>query len=93
MKLAKLSHEDAEVIALKVLGFLAGDPERLGRFLALSGIDPAHIREAAQDSRFLTGVLSHLLGDESLLLTFVADENLDPRLPALAAEVLARASA
>lgn len=93
MKPAKLSHEDAEVIALKALGFLARDPERLGRFLALSGIDPAHIRVAAQDSRFLTGVLSHLLGDESLLLTFVADENLDPRLPALAAEVLARASA
>jgi hypothetical protein len=88
----KLSIEEAEIISLKALAFLANDGDRLGRFLALSGVSPADIREAAQNPRFLAGVLNHLLQDESLLLTFTADQDLDPRLPALAAEILNRSS-
>ena len=41
---------------------------------------------------FKIGVLNHLLQDESLLLTFTADEDFDPRLPGLAAEILNRSS-
>ena len=89
-KLPKPSLEEAEIIALKGLAFLANDPERLGRFLALSGVSPADVRAAAADRNFLAGILSHLLQDESLLLTFTAVENLDPRLPAQAAEILNR---
>ncbi|WP_368911980.1 DUF3572 domain-containing protein [Taklimakanibacter deserti] len=88
----KLSIEEAEIISLKALAFLAIDGDRLGRFLALSGVSPADIREAVQNPRFLAGVLNHLLQDESLLLTFTADQDLDPRLPALAAEILNRSS-
>jgi hypothetical protein len=90
-KLPKPSLEEAEIIALKGLAFLANDPERLGRFLALSGVSPADFRAAAADRYFLAGILNHLLQDESLLLTFTADEDLDPRFPALAAEILNRA--
>jgi len=90
LKPLKLSTEEAEIISLKALAFLANDGDRLGRFLALSGIDPADIRAAAQNPRFLAGVLNHLLQDESLLLTFTADQDLDPRLPGLAAEILNR---
>ena len=88
LKPPKLSREEAEVIALKGLGFLANDPTRLQRFLALSGIDPANIREAAASPQFLAGLLQHLLEDESLLLTFTTEQDLDPRLPALAAQAL-----
>jgi hypothetical protein len=84
----KLSPEEAEIIALKALAFLANDTDRLGRFLALSGVSPGDVRAAAADRHFLAGVLNHLLQDESLLLTFTADEDLDPRLPAQAAEIL-----
>jgi hypothetical protein len=84
----KLSFEEAEIIALKALAFMANDAERLGRFLALSGVSPGDISATAADRHFLAGVLNHLLQDESLLLTFAADEDLDPRLPALAAETL-----
>jgi hypothetical protein len=80
--------EEAEIIALKGLAFLAADPERLSRFLALSGVSPGDVRAATADRRFLAGILDHLLQDESLLLTFAADEDLDPRLPAPAAEIL-----
>lgn len=83
-----LSFAEAEIIALKGLGFLAADPERLSRFLALSGVSPSDVRSAAADRHFLAGILNHLLQDESLLLTFTADEDLDPRLPAQAAEIL-----
>lgn len=86
----RVSFADAEVIALKALGFLAGEPERLGRFLALSGVELADIRSAALNPDFLLGLLNHLLQDESLLLTFTAAQEIDPRLPALAAEALAR---
>ena len=88
LKSPKLSLEDAEVIALKALAFIAGDGDRLGRFLALSGAGPDDIRRAAGDPQFLAGVLNHLLQDESLLLTFTAEADLDPRLPTLAAEIL-----
>lgn len=90
MKTPRINRGEAEVIALKALGFLANEPERLGRFLALSGVDLADIRAAAQSTDFLAGLLNHLLQDESLLLTFTAEQELDPRLPALAAEALAR---
>ncbi len=84
--------EEAETVALKALAFLANDTERLSRFLALSGVSPGDIRAAAGDRQFLAGTLNHLLQDESLLLTFTADEDLDPRLPALSAEILERVS-
>ncbi len=90
MKAPGVSSEEAEVIALKALAFLAADPARLSRFLALSGIGPDEVRAVAQSPDFLSGLLNHLLEDESLLLTFTAEQDIDPRLPALAARVLGR---
>ncbi|RXF74660.1 DUF3572 domain-containing protein [Hansschlegelia zhihuaiae] len=66
----------AEDVAGRALGFLAADPERLGRFLALSGLDPATIREAAREPGFLPGVLDHILTDERLLTEFAEAEGL-----------------
>jgi hypothetical protein len=84
----KLSIEEAEIIALNALSFLASDAVRLDRFLRLSGVSATDIRAAAAEREFLAGILNHLLQDESLLLTFAAEADLDPRLPALAAEIL-----
>ncbi|QIG51311.1 DUF3572 domain-containing protein [Nordella sp. HKS 07] len=91
MRAPAINAGEAELIALKALGFLANEPERFSRFLALSGIELGDIRAAAQNPQFLAGLLNHLLQDESLLLTFTAEQELDPRLPALAAEALSRA--
>ena len=68
----------ASDIAVQALVFLAQDMDRLGQFLALSGLDPSRIREAAQDPGFLTGVLDHLLADEKLLVAFAANSGLRP---------------
>jgi len=91
MRAPAINAGEAELIALKALGFLANEPERFSRFLALSGVELGDIRAAAQNPQFLAGLLNHLLQDESLLLTFTAEQELDPRLPALAAEALSRA--
>jgi Protein of unknown function (DUF3572) len=70
--------EAAEALAIQALTFIAEDPERLGRFLAETGIGPAEIRAAAREPGFLAGVLDHLAGDERLLAAFAAETGSDP---------------
>jgi hypothetical protein len=67
-KSPKLSKAAAESIAIEVLGFLAGDPARLDRFFAVSGLEADNLRAAATEPEFLAAVLDHLVSDESLLL-------------------------
>jgi hypothetical protein len=73
-----LTQDAAEALAIQALTFIASDSERLGRFLAITGIGPAQIRAAAQEPGFLIGVLEHLAGDERLLSAFAAETGLDP---------------
>lgn len=68
-----MSTAQSEELALGVLGRVCADEERLGRFLALSGLDPGSIRRAAAEPGFLPAVLDHVLGDESLVLA-IAEE-------------------
>ena len=82
---------DAEVLAIDALAFLASDVERLGRFLAMTGLSPENIREAARSRHFMVAVLDHLAADESLLLAFAANQGLDPARILKARESLAGA--
>ena len=70
--------DEAEILAIQALGFLAADGERLQRFMDLSGLDVAAIRAGATSPAFLGGILDHLLGDESLLLVFAEEQQLRP---------------
>lgn len=70
--------EHAETLAIAALSFLAEEPNRLGIFLALSGIGPELLREAAGEPHFLAGVLEHVVSDEKLLLDFAAHQGIDP---------------
>lgn len=78
LKDANVSREQAEALAIGALGFLAGDPERLGRFLALTGLGPDNLRAAAREPAFLASILAHVSADESLLLAFAANLGVDP---------------
>ena len=69
---------DAEDVALRTLNCLVSDPERLGGFLAATGLEPGTIRAASRSPGFLTGVLDHVLGDEELLLHLARAAGLDP---------------
>jgi hypothetical protein len=71
----------AETLALKALAWLAADPERLGLFLAETGLGPAELKERAGDRALLGGVLDHILGREDLLLRFAEESEIEPALP------------
>jgi hypothetical protein len=75
----RITIENAEKLAISALSFLAGDPERLGRFLAISGIGPEAIRQAAADPGFLAGVLDHVVSDEPLLLAVAEHAGVTPQ--------------
>jgi Protein of unknown function (DUF3572) len=80
--------DQAETIGLQALAFLADDVQRLGRFLALTGVGPAELREEARNPRMLAAVLNHLLQDESLLLVFAASHGISADLIAPAQSTL-----
>ena len=80
--------EVAEIVAIQALSFVAGDPERLGVFLAETGIGPETLRSAATDPRFLAGVLDFVLRDDATVKAFAAASELDPTTIAAAREVL-----
>jgi Protein of unknown function (DUF3572) len=73
-----LTQEAAEGLAIQALSFIAGDGERLGRFLAATGIGPAEIRAASGEPGFLAGVLAYLASDDRLIADFAAETGLDP---------------
>ncbi len=80
---------DAESIGLAALVFLTEDGERLGRFLAATGISPGELKATAGTPEGQAGVLDYLLSDESLLMVFSAEAGIDPGAIAPAREELA----
>jgi Protein of unknown function (DUF3572) len=83
------SRESAESLAVQALTYVGSDPERLGRFLSLSGIGPQSLRVAAGQPGFLAGVLEHVANDEALLIAFAADQGIAPEEVDRARRVLA----
>ena len=78
----------AEIVAVQALTFIAGDPERLGLFLAESGIGPETLRTAAADPQFLASVLDFVLRDDATVKAFANVSQLHPTNIAAAREVL-----
>ena len=66
------------MLAVQALTFIAEDHERMGGFLAATGLEPGQIRLAAQEEGFFAGVLEHMLTDESLLVAFADSAGIDP---------------
>ncbi len=85
----KVSEDFAAGLGIAALQYLAEDPERLQRFLALSGLGPHNLREAAAEPTFLGAVLEHIAGDEKLLIAFAESQQLSPETIARAREKLA----
>ncbi len=77
-KIPPAQRDAALELAVTALGFIAGAPDELSRFLALTGIDPAAIRAAAAEPGFLGGVLAYIAGNERTLLAFTAVAGIAP---------------
>ncbi len=77
-RLKSTPRQAAESLAVQALTYLGSDPERLGRFLSLSGLGPQSLRAAAGAPGFLAAVLDHVASDETLLAGFATDQGIDP---------------
>ena len=80
--------EVAEIVAVQALSFIAAEPERLGAFLAESGIGPDTLRSAATDPHFLASVLDFVLRDDATVKAFAAASQLHPTNIAAARQAL-----
>jgi uncharacterized protein DUF3572 len=80
--------EVAEIVAVQALSFIAGDPARLGAFLAESGIGPETLRSAASDPRFLSSVLDFVMRDDATVKAFASASQLHPTNIAAAQQAL-----
>jgi hypothetical protein len=80
--------EVAEIVAVQALSFIAGDPERLGAFLAESGIGPETLRTAAADPHFLGSVLDFVMRDDATVKAFADVSKLHPTNIAAARQAL-----
>jgi hypothetical protein len=72
------TEETAQILAIEALSFLAADPERLERFMALSGLSAENLRAAAATEGFFLAILDYIASDESLLISFAANAGHDP---------------
>ena len=80
--------EVAEIVAIQALSFIASEPERLGLFLAESGIGPETLRTAAADPRFLASVLDFVMRDDATVKAFASVSQLHPTNIAAAHQAL-----
>jgi len=85
-----MTPEKAEILALEALGWLAGEPDSIQRFLDLSGSSAAELRQAAAEPGTGLAVLDFLLGHEDLLLKFCESAGLEPRQVHAARQALGR---
>ncbi|HRF09521.1 MAG TPA: DUF3572 domain-containing protein [Xanthobacteraceae bacterium] len=85
---SSLTKQEAELIGIAGLSYLAADPERLGRFLAVTGLGPENVRTAARDPGFLPALLDYLLANEADLVAFAEEMNLRPEKIGAARDVL-----
>ncbi len=79
-----MNEEEAKSIALRALSYLVAEEDVLQRFMDLSGVDAADIRQRADDVEMLAGVLDFFLGFEPQLLQMCEATGLAADAPARA---------
>ncbi|MCR8725452.1 DUF3572 domain-containing protein [Frigidibacter sp. ROC022] len=82
-----MRREDAEVVALQVLAWLAGNDELWPVFLGSTGAT-GDLRTAAQDPTFLAALLDFLTQDDAWVMAFCDAEGLSYETPMAARQAL-----
>lgn len=73
-----MTREEAEALALGAFSYLTSNEEELSRFLAVSGLRPDTIRQAAAAPGFFAGILDHIAAYEPLLVAAAKDLGVTP---------------
>lgn len=84
--------ESPGIIGLRALAHVAADPDLGPRFLALSGLDAATLRERAGDSAVLAAVIEFLQGRESDLVACATALGIKPESLVRAGNALSEGS-
>ncbi|MCT8159586.1 DUF3572 domain-containing protein [Pseudoruegeria sp. SHC-113] len=71
-----MTPDNAQVLALQALGWLASNDDLLPVFLGASGASLTDVRARAAEPEFLASVLDFLLMDDAWVIGFCADCNL-----------------
>jgi hypothetical protein len=77
-KLGRGSSENMDDLGIKVLAFIVADVDRIIQFLNITGLQPETIRESAQSTLFLQGVLEYVSKDDELLRAIHQELNIAP---------------
>ncbi len=83
-----MQRDHAETVALRALGWLAGNEDLLPIFMGSTGASAADLRDRASDPEFLGAVLDFLVMDDAWLLAFCGAAGVPPSAPAEARSVL-----
>lgn len=78
------NRDHAEWVALRVLGAIASDRVRLGRFLSFTGVEPQAVRACAEDPRFLASVVDYVADDDATLQAVISETGVHPNDIAMA---------
>ncbi|MEX5727146.1 hypothetical protein Ga0609869_000499 [Rhodovulum iodosum] len=71
-----MRQDEAETIALRALGWLAGNEELLPVFLGATGAGAEDLRARAAEPAFLASVLDFILMDDAWVIAFADGEGL-----------------
>jgi hypothetical protein len=83
-----MTEAQAELVAIRALGWLAGNDALWPTFVGASGIALDDLRTAAQDVVFLAGVLDFLTQDDAWVVAFCEAAGLPFDTPLMARRAL-----
>lgn len=76
-----MTEKEAEIVAIRALGWLAGDDELWPVFLSATGADAGEVRQRAADPAFLGAVLDFILQRDETVMAFCRAEGLSFEKP------------
>ncbi|MDR1828501.1 MAG: DUF3572 domain-containing protein [Methylobacteriaceae bacterium] len=84
-----MKRAEAEEIGIGVLNYVAGEPELLTRFLELTGVTPATLRDAVRAPGFFVSILDFVLYDDATVMAAANRMGVKPEDIVSAREALA----
>ncbi len=84
-----MDREQAEMVAIQALAWLADQNDLMAQFLGQSGADVKQLKHAAADPAFLGAVLDFILSGDPLVRRFCDFTGLACDTPAIARQALA----
>ena len=83
-----MQQDAAEIIAVKALGWLAGNDDLMPVFLGATGSSAEDLRSQASDPAFLISVLDLLAMDDAWIIAFCDENSLPYEVPMQARQAL-----